>query len=416
MALMTTPQSALSHIRVLDLTRVLAGPWATQILGDLGAEVIKIERPDSGDDTRGWGPPYLTGTNLSAYFLCANRNKRSVAVDISKPEGADIVRQLASHSDVLVENFKVGGLKKYGLDNESLKTDNPHLIYCSITGFGQTGPEAHRSGYDALIQGIGGLMSITGRADGDPGAGPQKVGVAVTDIMTGLYATVAILAALEHRARFGVGQYIDLALLDVQVACLANQATNYLATGESPQRMGNAHPSIVPYQDFPTENGSMMLAIGNDNQFANFCKLAQRPEWASDARFVTNRARVENRHILVQMIREITRTRRTEVWSQQLESAGVPCGPINTIADVFQEVQVRAREMRIEVADSEQRMISLVASPLRLSETPVSYRRVPPALGEDTHSVLRSLLAVSDEELQSLESSRVIADAGPQAG
>jgi crotonobetainyl-CoA:carnitine CoA-transferase CaiB-like acyl-CoA transferase len=342
--------------------------------------------------------------------LCANRNKKSVAVDISKPEGADIVRRLAAYSDVLVENFKVGGLKQYGLDHDSLKPDNPRLIYCSITGFGQTGPEAQRAGYDALIQAMGGLMSITGRADGEAGAGPQKVGVALTDIMTGLYATVAILGALEHRARSGAGQYIDLALLDVQVACLANQAANFLTTGEPPQRLGNAHPSIVPYQDFPTEDGSMMLAIGNDNQFANFCELVRRPEWSSDPRFVTNRARVENREMLISMISEITRTQRTECWSRQMESAGVPCGPINSIAEVFQEPQVRSRGMRIEIANAAEREVPLVASPLRLSETPVSYRRAPPELGEDTCAVLQSLLAMPDNEIRSLESKKIIAD------
>jgi crotonobetainyl-CoA:carnitine CoA-transferase CaiB-like acyl-CoA transferase len=319
-----TSAGALSHIRILDMTRVLAGPWATQILGDLGAEVVKVERPGSGDDTRGWGPPYLAGSTLSAYFLCANRNKKSVAIDISQPEGADIVRRLAMQSDVLVENFKVGGLEQYALDYDTLKTSHPRLIYCSITGFGQTGPDARRSGYDALIQAMGGLMSITGRAEGDPGEGPQKVGVAVTDIMTGLYATIAILAALEHRARSGAGQHIDLALLDVQVACLANQAMNFLTTGDSPRRLGNAHPSIVPYEDFPTADGHMMLAVGNDSQFTKFCELAGRLEWARDARFATNRARVENRQVLVPMVREVTRARTTAYWTRRLEAAGVP--------------------------------------------------------------------------------------------
>jgi crotonobetainyl-CoA:carnitine CoA-transferase CaiB-like acyl-CoA transferase len=405
-----TTAGALSHIRVLDLTRVLAGPWATQILGDLGADVIKVERPGSGDDTRGWGPPYAGGSGLSAYFLCTNRNKKSVAIDISRPEGADIVRQLAAHSDVLVENFKVGGLRQYALDYDSLKTANPRLVYCSITGFGQTGPDAHRSGYDAMIQAMGGLMSITGRADGDPGAGPQKVGVALTDIMTGLYATIAVLAALEHRARSGAGQYIDLALLDVQVACLANQAMNFLATGESPQRLGNAHPSIVPYEDFPTADGHIMLAVGNDGQFARFCELAGRAEWSRDVRFATNRARVENRHALVPLVREATRAQTTAFWMQRLEASGVPCGPINSIADVFREPQVRSRGLSIELPDSTAGRVPLVASPLRLSETPVSYRAAPPDLGANTRAVLRAVLNLPEQELDSLASRQIIAD------
>jgi crotonobetainyl-CoA:carnitine CoA-transferase CaiB-like acyl-CoA transferase len=282
----------LSHIRVLDLTRVLAGPWATQILGDMGAEVIKVERPFCGDEARAWGPPYLSGTDLSAYYLCANRNKKSIAVDLAQPAGADIVQRLAAQCDILVENFKVGGLKQYALDYDSLRAKDPRLIYCSITGFGQTGPEAQRSGYDAMIQAMSGLMSVTGRAAGEPGEGPQKVGVAVSDIMTGLYATIAVLAALQHRDRCGVGQYIDVALLDVQVACLANQAMNFLTVGESPPCLGNAHPSIVPYQDFATADGRLMLAVGNNEQFARLCGVAGHPEWATDERFSSNRARV----------------------------------------------------------------------------------------------------------------------------
>jgi crotonobetainyl-CoA:carnitine CoA-transferase CaiB-like acyl-CoA transferase len=398
-----TNAGALSHIRVLDLTRVLAGPWATQILGDLGAEVIKVERPGCGDEARDWGPPYLSGTDLSAYYLCANRNKKSIAVDLSQPEGADIVRRLASQCDVLVENFKVGGLKQYALDYDSLRSSDPRLIYCSITGFGQTGPEAQRSGYDAMIQAMGGLMSVTGRAAGEPGEGPQKVGVAIVDVMTGLYATIAVLAALQHRARSGVGQYIDMALLDVQVACLANQAMNFLTAGESPPRLGNAHPSIVPYQDFATADGNVMLAVGNNEQFARFCSVAGHPEWATDARFSSNRARVEHRYALVVMIGEVTRTQSTQFWLRALQAAAVPCGPINTIAEMFREPQVRARGLHVEMADAQGRAMPLVASPLRLSESPVSYDRAPPTLGQDTRSVLRSLLHLTDDKLKALQ-------------
>jgi len=394
---------ALSHIRVLDLTRVLAGPWATQILGDLGAEVIKVERPGCGDETREWGPPYLSGTNLSAYYLCANRNKKSIAVDLSQPEGADIVRALASQCDVLVENFKVGGLKQYALDYDSLRSSDPRLIYCSITGFGQTGPEAQRSGYDAMIQAMGGLMSVTGRAAGEPGEGPQKAGVAIVDVMSGLYATIAVLAALQHRTCSGVGQYIDMALLDVQVACLANQATNFLTTGDSPQRLGNAHPSIVPYQDFATADGKVMLAVGNNEQFARFCSVAGHPEWVTDARFSSNRARVEHRQALVVMIGEVTRTQSTQFWLRALQAVGVPCSPINTIAEMFREPQVRARALHVEMADAQGRAMPLVASPLRLSESPVSYDRAPPTLGQDTRSVLRSLLHLADDKLNALQ-------------
>ena len=299
---------ALSHLRVLDLSRVLAGPWAGQILGDLGARVIKVERPGRGDDTRGWGPPYLKDgdggdTDQAAYYLTANRNKESVAIDITRPEGQELVRKLAAECDVVLENFKVGGLKRYGLDYDSLKALNPKLIYCSITGFGQDGPYATRAGYDFLIQGMGGLMSLTGHAEGEPGAGPMKVGVALTDITTGLYATIAVLAALSHRDRTGEGQHLDMALFDVQMACLANQAMNYLTTGQSPRRFGNAHPNIVPYQDFPTADGDVILTVGNDDQFARFCEVAGHPEWAEDPRFATNRSRVEHREVLVPLLR-----------------------------------------------------------------------------------------------------------------
>ena len=387
---------ALSHIRVLDLSRILAGPWAGQILADLGADVIKVERPGPGDDTRGWGPPWIKDdqgqdTSVASYYLCANRNKRSITVDITQPEGQDIVRRLAAQSDVVLENFKLGGLKQYGLDYDSLKAVNLRLVYCSITGFGQDGPYAPRAGYDFLIQGLGGLMSITGRPDGEPGAGPMKVGVALTDILTGLYATNAVLAALAWREKSGEGQYIDMALLDVQVACLANQAMNYLATGSNPRRMGNAHPSIVPYQDFPTADGHMILAIGNDGQFARFCEVAGRPELAADARFATNRARVENRAELIPLLNEITATRTTTEWIAQLEARAVPCGPINGLAEVFADPQVQARGLAVKMPHSEAGEVPLVASPIRLSKTPVEYRRAPPLVGEHTDEILADL-------------------------
>lgn len=387
---------ALSHIRVLDLSRILAGPWAGQILADLGADVIKVERPGPGDDTRGWGPPWIKDdqgqdTSVAAYYLCANRNKRSITVDITQPEGQDIVRRLAAQSDVVLENFKLGGLKQYGLDYDSLKAVNPRLVYCSITGFGQDGPYAPRAGYDFLIQGLGGLMSITGRPDGEPGAGPMKVGVALTDILTGLYATNAVLAALAWREKSGEGQYIDMALLDVQVACLANQAMNYLATGSNPRRMGNAHPSIVPYQDFPTADGHMILAIGNDGQFARFCEVAGRPELAADARFATNRARVENRAELIPLLNEITATRTTAEWIGQLEARAVPCGPINGLAEVFADPQVQARGLAVKMPHPEAGEVPLVGSPIRLSKTPVEYRRAPPLVGEHTDEILADL-------------------------
>lgn len=387
---------ALSHLKVLDLSRVLAGPWATQLLADLGAEVIKVEKPGSGDDTRHWGPPWLKDgngqpTDTAAYFLCANRNKRSLTVDFTRPEGQEIVRRLAKEADVVVENFKVGGLAAYGLDYASLAALNPRLIYCSITGFGQSGPYANRAGYDFLIQGMGGLMSITGRADGEEGAGPQKVGVALTDILTGLYATVGVLAALAHRERTGQGQYIDLALLDVQVACLANQALNYLVAGVPPKRMGNAHPNIVPYQDFPTADGDMILAIGNDAQFARFCELAGHPEWAVDTRFATNAARVEHRAVLIPLIRQVTVTKPTAAWIAALEATGVPCGPINDLAQVFDDPQVIHRSLRIAMDQPGIGAVPQVANPLKLSATPVDYRRAPPPLGADTDAILAEL-------------------------
>lgn len=393
----------LSRLRVLDLSRVLAGPWASQVLADLGAEVIKIERPGGGDDTRGWGPPWLKDpqgrdTAESAYFLSANRGKKSITLDLSTAEGQAIARRLAARCDVVLENFKVDALARYGLDYESLRASNPGLVYCSITGFGQDGPYSGHAGYDFMIQGMGGLMSITGEPDGEP----MKVGVAIADLFTGMYAAVAILAALAHRERTGEGQYIDLALLDCQVAMLANQAMNYLVSGTPPQRLGNAHPNIVPYQAFRTRDGHLILAIGNDRQFARFCELAGHPALAADPRFATNAARVAHRGALIPVISETMAARSTGEWLALLEPAGIPCGPINTLDQVFSHPQVIHRGMTVQLPHPWGGVVPLVASPLRLSRTPVEYRRAPPALGQDTEEVLRSLLAMSAEEVAAL--------------
>ncbi|WP_205896714.1 CaiB/BaiF CoA transferase family protein [Pseudomonas viridiflava] len=404
---------ALSHIRVLDLSRVLAGPWAGQILADLGADVIKVERPVCGDDTRSWGPPFLKdeagqNTTEAAYYLSANRNKQSVTIDFTRPEGQRLVRELVAKSDIVIENFKVGGLAAYGLDYASLKAVNPKLIYCSITGFGQTGPYAKRAGYDFMIQGLGGLMSLTGRPDGDEGGGPVKVGVALTDILTGLYSTTAILAALAHRDQSGVGQYIDMALLDVQVACLANQAMNYLTTGVAPKRLGNAHPNIVPYQDFPTADGDFILTVGNDSQFRKFAEVAGQSQWATDPRFLTNKLRVANRSELIPLIRQATVFKTTAQWVDELEAAGVPCGPVNDLAQVFDDPQVLARGLAIELPHALGGRVAQVASPIRLSETPVEYRRAPPLLGEHTSQVLQELLGMSGDEVVALREAGVL--------
>lgn len=403
---------ALSHVTVLDLSRVLAGPWATQMLADLGAQVIKVERPDVGDDTRGWGPPFLQdqgggATRDAAYYLCTNRNKQSVTIDITKSEGQRLVRELAGKADVLVENYKVGGLAQYSLDYASLKADFPRLVYCSITGFGQTGPYAPRAGYDFLVQAMGGLMSVTGRADSEEGAGPLKVGVAVADLFTGLYASTAILAALAHRDRTGQGQHIDLGLLDVQVACMANQAMNFLYGGP-PKRLGNAHPNVVPYQDFPTADGDVIIAVGNDGQFGRLCGAIGQPQLASDERFATNGARVENRIDLVRLLREETLKRTTAQWVAALEDADVPCGPINDMAHVFEDEQVRARGMKIEVEHPTAGPIPLVANPIKLSVTPVAYRSAPPTLGQHTREVLVSLLGHDPATIERLQSQKVI--------
>lgn len=404
---------ALSHLRVLDLSRVLAGPWAGQILADLGAEVIKVERPGRGDDTRAWGPPFLKdtqgeNTSEAAYYLSANRNKQSVTIDFTMPEGQKLVRDLVAKSDIVIENFKVGGLAAYGLDYASLQAINPRLIYCSITGFGQTGPYAKRAGYDFMIQGLGGLMSLTGRAEDQEGAGPVKVGVALTDILTGVYASTAILAALAHRDRVGTGQHIDMALLDVQVACLANQALNYLTTGVAPVRLGNAHPNIVPYQDFPTADGDFILTVGNDAQFRKFARVAGHEEWADDPRFVTNKFRVANRAELIPLIRQATVFKTTAQWVSELEGAGVPCGPINDIAQVFADPHVQARGLAITLPHALSGEVAQVASPIRLSSTPVEYRQAPPLLGEHTEKVLEHLLGLEHSKVAQLREKGVI--------
>jgi crotonobetainyl-CoA:carnitine CoA-transferase CaiB-like acyl-CoA transferase len=404
---------ALSHIRVLDLSRVLAGPWAGQLLGDLGADVIKIERPVAGDDTRGWGPPFLKDaagqdTRDAAYFLCANRNKQSVAIDFTRTEGQALITALARDSDIVIENFKRGGLAPYGLDYATLSAVNPRLIYCSITGFGQTGPYADRAGYDFLIQGMGGLMSVTGRRDGEPGAGPQKVGVAVTDILTGLYASNAILAALAYRTVSGLGQYIDLALLDVQIASLANQTMNYLATGTAPVRMGNAHPNIVPYQDFPTADGAMILAVGNDVQFTKLALVAGHAEWAVSPMFATNKARVTNRAAFVAAFSAVSVTRTTADWVAALEAARVPCGPVNTLAEVFADPQVVARGMEIRMEHAAGVEVPLVANPIRMSSTPPEYRTAPPVLGQHTRTVLAERLGLDEAAIAALVEQGVI--------
>lgn len=404
---------ALAGLRVLDLSRVLAGPWSGQLLADLGADVVKVERPGAGDDTRAWGPPWLpdesgSASSESAYFLSANRNKRSITVDLGQPEGQRLVARLAAQADVLIENFKVGGLAQYGLDHETLKAANPRLIYCSITGFGQTGPYASRPGYDFLMQGMGGLMSLTGRPDGSEGGGPLKVGVALTDVLTGLYATVAILAALARRERSGQGQHIDLALLDVQIASLANQAASFLVSGQPPQRMGNAHPNIVPYQDFPTADGHMIVTVGNDGQFARFVATLGHAEWASDERFATNPQRVAHRDLLVGLIRSVTVARRTDEWVTAMEEAGVPCGPINTLDKVFDHPQVQSRGMRLEMEHPLSGTVPLVANPIRLSETPVAYRHAPPTLGQHTSQVLEDWLAMSHADVASLRQRSIV--------
>ena len=399
--------AALGHIRVLDLSRVLAGPWCAQNLADLGADVIKIERPGTGDDTRAWGPPYAPGadgnpTSEAAYYLSANRGKRSVTVDIASEHGQALVRELAAHCDVVLENFKVGQLARYGLDYAALKLVKPDIVYCSITGFGQDGPYAHRAGYDFLIQGMGGLMSVTGEDE------PQKVGVALTDLMTGMYATVAVLAALTHRDRTGEGQYIDMALLDVQVALLANMNTNFLASGKPPVRWGNAHPNIVPYQTFQTSDGWIIVAVGNDGQFRKFVEAGGRPELADDERFATNPSRVRHRDTLVPILAEMVKARGKADWIGVLEAAGVPCGPINDLEEVFDNEQVIARGMQVSLPHPCGADVQLVRNPIRMSATPPDARTAPPLLGAQTDDVLRDMLGYDDERIAALKAKQAI--------
>ena len=396
------PPQPLHGVRVLDLSRVLAGPWCTQTLADLGADVVKVERPGSGDDTRGWGPPFLRDrdgrdTGESAYYLGTNRNKRSITVDIARPEGQALIRRLAAQCDVFVENFKVGDMARYGLDAPCLRGLNPRLVYCSITGFGQSGPYRDRAGYDYAIQGLGGLMSVTGERDDLPGGGPQKVGVAVADLFTGMYATVAILAALRHRDTTGEGQAIDMALLDSQVAMLANLGANYLVSGTVPRRMGNAHQNIVPYQVFEAADGHVIVAVGNDGQFAKFCEVAGCRELASDPRFAKNADRVRHREVLVPLLAAVMKTRRKQDWLDALEAAKVPCGAINDLAEVFADPQVRARGMTVELPHALSGTVRLVASPMKLDATPVQYRHAPPRLGEHTDEVLEAFGIGADE-------------------
>ncbi len=403
----------LSHIRVLDLSRVLAGPWASQFLADMGAEVIKIERPRSGDDTRAWGPPFAlepteNDPGISAYFACANRGKQSVTVDIAHPKGQELIRKLAARSDVLLENFKVGGLAKYGLDYESLKVINPRLVYCSITGFGQTGPYAPRAGYDFLVQAMGGLMSITGEPDGVPGGGPVKVGVAISDQMAGMNALAAILTALLKRERTGEGEYIDVALLDSTVAALINQASTYLVSGTVPQRMGNAHPTVVPYQAFQTADGHIILAIGNDGQFQRFCAAAGLEALAEDARYRTNAARIINRETLIPRIAEALRKRTSSDWIALLETKAVPCGPINTIDQVFADPQVQARGMRRVLDHETAGPLPVVANPVRMATHDTTSAKAPPMLGESTDAVLSGALGLSADEIAALRAEGIV--------
>jgi crotonobetainyl-CoA:carnitine CoA-transferase CaiB-like acyl-CoA transferase len=403
---------ALAGVRVLDLSRVLAGPWCTQTLADLGADVIKIERPDSGDDTRAWGPPYLpdddgADTSEAAYFLGANRNKRSLAIDLATPDGQALVRRLARDVDVLVENFKVGDLARYGLDPQRLLAEQPRLVICSITGFGQTGPYAERAGYDYAVQGMGGLMSVTGERDDLPGGGPQKVGVAVSDLFTGMYATVAILAALRHRDATGQGQWIDMALLDTQIAMLANLGSNYLCSGQVPGRMGNAHQNIVPYQVFEASDGHLILAVGNDRQFAKFCAIAGRPDWAADPRFATNSARVRHRDLLVPQLADALRQRPRNDWLAALEAAKVPCGAINNIAEALADPQAQARETTVALPHPLSAQLRLIASPMKLSATPVQYRHPPPLLGQHGRELLAEF-GYGPDEIDSLIAAGVV--------
>jgi formyl-CoA transferase len=403
----------LEGTRVLDLTRVLAGPWATQNLADFGAEVIKVERPGHGDDTRTWGPPFLRDregreTRDAAYYLACNRGKKSVTLDIASPEGRAIAHRLALAADVMVENFKAGDLARHGLDYAALSRVHPRLVYCSVTGFGQDGPYRDRPGYDFMVQGLGGLMSVTGERDDLPGGGPQKVGVAVSDLFTGMYATSAILGALLERERSGQGQHIDMALLDVQVAMLANLSSSYFVSGEAPGRMGNAHLNIVPYHVFRAADGFLIVAVGNDGQFARFCEVIGRPEWARDERFASNALRVRHRDLLVGMIAGRLRERPAREWLALLEPSGVPCGPINDLAQVFDDPQVRHRGMRVKAPHPAAGEVSMVANPIKFSATPIRHDRAPPLLGEHTGEVLRDVLGMRDGEIAALRARGIV--------
>jgi formyl-CoA transferase len=403
----------LEGIRVMDLTRVLAGPWATQNLADFGAEVIKVERPGHGDDTRKWGPPFLKDrdgrdTADAAYYLACNRGKKSVTLDIARPEGRRLARELALRSDIVIENFKAGDLARHGLDYASLAPEHPRLVYCSITGFGQDGPYRDRPGYDFMVQGLGGLMSVTGERDDLPGGGPQKVGVAVADLFTGMYATTAILAALLERGRSGKGQYIDMALLDAQVAMLANLSSSYFVSGQAPGRMGNAHMNIVPYHVFHAADGFLIVAVGNDGQFARFCEIIGAPEWAKDPRFDSNSKRVGQRDLLVGMIAERMRMRPAREWLAALEPAGVPCGPINDLSQVFSDPQVRHRGMQVRAPHPAAGEVTMVANPIKFSRTPVEHDHAPPLLGEHTDEVLGSLLGLDEGVIGALRKDGIV--------
>ncbi|MFZ9366845.1 MAG: CaiB/BaiF CoA transferase family protein [Burkholderiaceae bacterium] len=406
-------KGALSHLRVVDLSRVLAGPWASQILADMGADVIKIERPGSGDDTRGWGPPFLkdeagNDTTEAAYYLGANRGKKSLTLNIAAPEAQEIIRHLVKDADVFIENYKVGDMARYGLSYQDLKQINPRIVYCSITGFGQTGPMAEIAGYDFIVQGLGGLMSITGERDDLPGGGPQKVGVAVADIMTGLYSTIAILAAIEHRHSSGEGQYIDMALLDVQVATIANMNMNYLCSGKVPGRQGNAHANIVPYQVFNAADGELILAVGNDTQFAKLCAVLGCPEIAGDERYAKNANRVRHREALLPLLQQRLVTRSVAQWVDVLQPEGVPCGPVNSLAQTFTNPQVIHRQMRVDLPHPLAGSVPSVANPIKFSGTPIQYGDAPPTLGQHSDQVLKEYVGLSDAEIEALKAKRII--------
>ena len=410
---MTQRSGPLSGIRVLDMSRILAGPWVGQMLADLGAEVIKIERPGKGDDTRGWGPPFVkdrdgNDTSDAAYFMCTNRGKKSLTLDIAKPEGQQIIRELAQQSDILLENYKVGDLKRYGLDFESLSKLNPRLIYCSITGFGQTGPYRDRAGYDYLVQGMGGIMSMTGEREDRPGGGPQRVGVAIADLMTGMYSSVGILAALHERAASGLGQYIDMALLDCTVGWLANQNANYLIGGQVPQCIGNEHPNVMPYQTFRTIDGNMIIATGNDGQFQRLCDAAGIPETGKDPRYANNALRMKHRDDCTAELATALKKKTTAEWIALLETVGVPCGPINRLDQVYADPQVQARGLKIDVPHPKAGSVPLVANPIKFSRTPMAYDRPPPLVGEHVEDVLRGLLGKSDVEIALLRAKNIL--------